>query len=177
MNNSLLILCALCLFGGSFATAETNTALRPNIVFILCDDLGYGDVGVFYTGRDWTVRDNVIRHNHIHDVVGGGSGIVLDNASAGIVVEHNIVHHVACDGLLFNFNDLGNIVQNNIVAFAGRTLVNRAGDEGKMDQTGVFYRNPNPPPTYGDEVAKLQQEMKPKALPMEQLLSGWWQGQ
>jgi 2-oxoglutarate ferredoxin oxidoreductase subunit beta len=50
-----------------------------------------------------------------------------------------------------------------------------AADYGKTLYTGVFYRNPNPPPTYGDEVAKLQQEMKPKALPMEQLLSGWWQ--
>jgi len=51
-----------------------------------------------------------------------------------------------------------------------------AADYGKTLYTGVFYRNPNPPPTYGDEVATLQQEMKPKALPMEQLLSGWWQG-
>ncbi len=83
----------------------------------------------------------VVRHNLIHDVTGNGSGIVLDNSATGIVVEHNVVHHVACDGLLFNFNDLGNIVQNNIVAMAGNSLVNRSGDEGKLDQTGVFYRN------------------------------------
>jgi hypothetical protein len=58
----------------------------------------------------------VVRHNLIHNITGGGSGIVLDNSSAGLLVEHNIVHHVACDGLLFNYNDQGNIVQNNIVA-------------------------------------------------------------
>jgi 2-oxoglutarate ferredoxin oxidoreductase subunit beta len=52
-----------------------------------------------------------------------------------------------------------------------------AADYGKTLYTGVFYRNPNPPPTYESEVAKLQREMRPAALPMEQLLSGWWQGQ
>jgi hypothetical protein len=83
----------------------------------------------------------VVRRNLIHHVTGGGSGIVLDNASAGIVVEHNIVHHVAAHSILFNFNDLGNIVQNNIFAVAGDALMNRSGDAGKLDQTGVFYRN------------------------------------
>ncbi|MGO8753562.1 MAG: right-handed parallel beta-helix repeat-containing protein [Thermoguttaceae bacterium] len=81
------------------------------------------------------------RHNLIHDVTGGGSGIVLDNGSAGMVVEHNVVHHVAAHSILFNFNDLGNIVQNNLFAFANDSLMNRAGDAGKLDQTGVFYRN------------------------------------
>ncbi len=81
------------------------------------------------------------RYNLIHDVTGGGSGIVLDNSSVGIVVEYNVVHNVAVSSLLFNFNDLGNVIQNNVLAFAGDALVNRSGDAGKLDQTGVFYRN------------------------------------
>lgn len=28
-----------------------HAADRPNILFILCDDLGYGDVGVFYQNQ------------------------------------------------------------------------------------------------------------------------------
>jgi hypothetical protein len=32
-------------------------------------------------------------------------------------------------------------VQNNIFAVAGDALMNRSGDAGKLDQTGVFYRN------------------------------------
>jgi len=51
-----------------------------------------------------------------------------------------------------------------------------AADYSKTLYTGVFYRNPTPPPTYGSEISRLQQEQRVKALPMEQLLSGWWQG-
>lgn len=90
-----------------------------------------------------------VRYNFIHDITGtrtgwdaaSGSGIVLDNSSVGIVVEHNVVRDVGAYCLLFNYNDLGNIVQNNILAFPGIAVMNRSGDAGKLDQTGVFYRN------------------------------------
>ena len=41
-NTLTVILTAL------FCSASLSAAERPNILFILCDDLGYGDVGVFY---------------------------------------------------------------------------------------------------------------------------------
>ena len=82
-----------------------------------------------------------VNHNLIHDITGDGSGIVLDNSAVGIVVENNLIYNVGCDCLLFNFNDIGNIIQNNILAMPGRSVMNRSGDAGRLDQTGVFYRN------------------------------------
>ena len=81
-----------------------------------------------------------VRHNHIHHCP-GAHGICLDNSSVGIVVEHNVVHHGQRGGLVFNHNDLGNIIQNNIFAFSQQGQMYRYGDVGKLDQTGVLYRN------------------------------------
>ena len=44
-----------------------------------------GDVGAIYTGRDWTYRGNVVRHNCIHHTGGvgmGSMGIYLDDCVA-----------------------------------------------------------------------------------------------
>ena len=116
---------------------------RDNIVeYNHCHHIGDSALGTHGVLYFLSVQPGAVaRYNLIHHITGNGCGIVLDNGSMGIVVEHNLVHHVAGDGLLFNFNDLGNIVQNNIIAMAGRALMNRSGDAGQMDQTGVFYRN------------------------------------
>ena len=69
------------------------------------------------------------------------SSTVQISCKLALVVEQNVVCRVAAHSILFNFNDLGNIVQNNVFAWADDSLMNRAGDAGKLDQTGVFYRN------------------------------------
>ena len=83
---------------------------------------------------------SVIRHNLVHHCT-GAHGICLDNGSAGVLVEHNIVHHGQRGNLVFNHDDLGNIIQNNIFAFATSGQMFRHGDTGRLDQTGILYRN------------------------------------
>ena len=120
-------------------------------------------------------RDNIIEYNHIHHLgeshtgchgaiyflgvspgticrgnlihhIKGGCGIILDNACFGLLLENNITHHTGAAGLCFNYNDSGNVVQNNIFALAESYTYERYGDPPatggeKVDQTGILYRN------------------------------------
>ena len=45
----------------SFALlANAQAETKPNIIFILCDDLGYGDVGVFYQNQRAALKDRSV---------------------------------------------------------------------------------------------------------------------
>ena len=48
--------------------------------------------------------------------------------------------------------------------------MNLAQHYGKELYTGVFYKNPNPPPTFEGMVRERQIELAPKALPRERIL-------
>jgi hypothetical protein len=122
---------------------------RNNIIeYNHCHHIRDGTLGVtlYFLGIQ---PGTVARNNLVHDVTGNGvgngfgdgCGIGLDESSTGILIENNVVHHVDGLPLGFNFSTIGNIIQNNVFALAGRGMMDRSGDPGKLGQTGVFYRN------------------------------------
>ncbi len=77
--------CAI-LFGGNEHTIELNE------IHHVC--LETGDVGAIYTGRDYTFRGNVIRHNFIHHTGGigmGSMGIYMDDCVSGTRIYGNVL--------------------------------------------------------------------------------------
>ncbi len=56
-----------------------------------------GDVGAIYSGRDWTYRGNVIRHNFIHETGGvgmGSMGVYMDDCVSGTEIFGNVFYKV-----------------------------------------------------------------------------------
>jgi 2-oxoglutarate ferredoxin oxidoreductase subunit beta len=47
----------------------------------------------------------------------------------------------------------------------------RAREQGTKFYTGIFYRNPNPPPTYGHAVAERHQSLQNQAVPRHDILN------
>ncbi|TWT60450.1 right-handed parallel beta-helix repeat-containing protein [Rubinisphaera italica] len=78
-----------------------------------------GDAGAFYTGRDWTSRGNILRHNFIHDLGGGDAshvntmGIYLDDCDSGDTLEGNIFYRAGRALMIGGGRD--NPVLNNLV--------------------------------------------------------------
>jgi hypothetical protein len=74
-----------------------------------------GDCGAIYTGRDYTARGNVIRHNYIHDSGGvgmGSMGVYLDDNASGQVVQGNVF--VRLSRAVFIGGGRDNLVENNM---------------------------------------------------------------
>jgi len=46
----------------------------------------------------------------------------------------------------------------------------RAREYGTKLYTGILYRNPNPPPTYGDGMAERHEVLKKQAVPKQEIL-------
>jgi len=65
--------------------------------------------------------------------------------------------------------DLGHDPTNRLQAF------DRAQSYGTELLTGIFYQDPNPPPTLGSMVRARQEAMKAKALPRERILDAFLQ--
>lgn len=56
------------------------------------------DAGAIYSGRDWTQRGNLIRHNYLHDISGfegrGCVGVYLDDMYCGTLIQGNLFYKV-----------------------------------------------------------------------------------
>lgn len=119
------------LLGGNENVAEYNVIRHCNLESA---DTG----GIYFCSRDWTQRNNVIRHNVFHHCGGFGKasswqplsdgkvkfeyphftwGIYLDDPTTGTLVYGNIVHHVPICGL-HNHGGRDNTWENNIVVDA-----------------------------------------------------------
>lgn len=98
--------CAI-LFGGNDHLIELNE------IHHVC--LETGDVGAIYTGRDYTFRGNILRHNFIHHTGGvgmGSMGIYMDDCVSGTQIYGNVLwklHRAVFLGGGRDFN-----VENNI---------------------------------------------------------------
>ncbi|MEA3400043.1 MAG: right-handed parallel beta-helix repeat-containing protein [Armatimonadota bacterium] len=77
------------------------------------------ECGVFYTGRNWTYRGNVIRHNYVHHINDSLEGsptsvnvVHLDDAVSGTTFEGNLCY--LCGRGVSICGGPDNIVENNI---------------------------------------------------------------
>jgi hypothetical protein len=78
--------------------------------------LDSSDAGVFYTGRDWTFRGNVVRHNFIHHIPhrpGFGSKVVyLDDCASSTEVFGNVFYQTSESVFIGGGRD--NVAANNV---------------------------------------------------------------
>lgn len=95
------------LFGGR------ENVMEYNEVHSVC--LTSGEMGAFYTGRNWTLVGNVLSGNYIHDIYNPrpqrNRAIMLDDGAAGITMTSNLIVRVA-EGISLSAVD--NVVDNNV---------------------------------------------------------------
>lgn len=74
------------------------------------------DAGAIYSGRDWTMRGTVIRHNFLHHINGfegrGCVGIYLDDMFCGTTIYGNLFYKVTRAAFIGGGRDC--VVENNI---------------------------------------------------------------
>ncbi|MHC1763725.1 MAG: right-handed parallel beta-helix repeat-containing protein [Verrucomicrobiia bacterium] len=74
------------------------------------------DAGAIYSGRDWTMRGTVIRHNYLHDITGfegrGCVGVYLDDMYCGTDIIGNVFYRVTRAAFIGGGRDCR--VENNV---------------------------------------------------------------
>jgi hypothetical protein len=100
-----------------------DNIIEYNEFFNLCNETG--DAGAIHTGRNYTWRGNIIRHNYFHDLKGPGlHGVVavyLDDFASGYTVYGNICLRAGRGTLIGGGRD--NIVENNLYIKCQPTIV------------------------------------------------------
>jgi len=96
-------------FGGNDHLIQFNSMIR------VCMDTD--DAGAIYTGRDWTVRGTMIRHNFFH-ILGGGNrhgnrAVYLDDMACGTTVVGNVFSK--SEYAVFIGGGRDNVTENNVI--------------------------------------------------------------
>lgn len=125
-----------------------DNIISNNHIHHLGSDRLLVDMGGIYTlGRQ---PGTIIRGNTIHKISGGSIswGIYLDEGSSAIVVEENLVYHVASECFHIHYG-LNNLVKNNLFAFAGDGICSIT--RGTMDMNCQF--------TPGEKAARFENNL------------------
>ncbi len=95
-------------FGGNDHLIELNE------IHHVCEESN--DAGAIYSGRDWTMRGTVIRHNFLHHINGfrgrGCVGVYLDDMFCGTEISGNVFYDVTRAAFIGGGRDC--TVQNNV---------------------------------------------------------------
>jgi hypothetical protein len=124
-------------YNGAIEIGQTpsgsTTYTHDNVVeYNLLYDLGQGvtsDMGCVHAASSNNVGNRIL-NNVCHDVTNdpagyGGNGIYLDAESQNIEVENNLVYRVSDTALFVNTDGLGQVINNNIFAYARQGMIRR----------------------------------------------------
>lgn len=131
--------------------AEPAKAPRPNVIFILCDDLGYGDVGVFYQNQRAAMKDPSVpffRTPHIDALANEGVKLTQHYSAApvcassrasllaGLTQGHASVRDNQFDKALADSHTLGSVMKQAGYATAAFGKWGLQGKEKKEKRKG-----------------------------------------
>ncbi|MBN2449742.1 MAG: right-handed parallel beta-helix repeat-containing protein [Lentisphaeria bacterium] len=126
---------------GGISYSGNEHLLELNEIHHVC--LLYSDVGVFYTGRDWASRGNIVRWNYIHSTTNntgtGSQAIYLDDCDSGDTVIGNIVFGGVGRGVLLG-GGRDNRLEGNVFFYLPKGIhVDARGPRGiTLDQPGSW---------------------------------------
>jgi len=151
------------------------------------------DCGIFYTGRNATLRGCVIRHNYLHHVLGFGGrhcrGIYLDDSCGGVSIEGNAFWKITWP--VFIGGSAQNTIVNNIfIDCPGAVFVDDRGSGwqrphidqriAEFKKRGTQYGIPFTEPPYSTRYPELADFAKgdwhvPFGNRVERnVFSAWW---